>query len=200
MTQELKVTTINFKSLDQDIKDPIIAGAGDANGRTLRAIFTQEAASQFAPETKVYLSWHHQEKDIVGYNVFDQVSFDPPTWEIKWPKKMLFEGTVLCRIELVDHISVAPSNNFLVNVLSNPNEGTSFIESDDYSIFQQAIIEATTIAQQMTEQVKQQKLDLENLNINVNLALEKAQEALDKIDNMSNIPTPLQNIQFTKMI
>ena len=47
MPTELKAFTVNMKSMDQDIDDPIIAGAGDANGRTFRVIFTQEAAAQF---------------------------------------------------------------------------------------------------------------------------------------------------------
>jgi hypothetical protein len=56
MANELKATVINMKSLNQNILDPVIVGAGDANGRTLRVIFTQEAAAQMTPETKVYLS------------------------------------------------------------------------------------------------------------------------------------------------
>ena len=34
MSQELKAVTVNLKSLDQDIQDPIVAGGADANGRT----------------------------------------------------------------------------------------------------------------------------------------------------------------------
>lgn len=45
MPAELKDFVVNLKSLSQDIEDPIIQGGGDANGRTLRIIFTQEAAA-----------------------------------------------------------------------------------------------------------------------------------------------------------
>lgn len=83
MTNELKATIINMKSLNQNLPDPVIVGAGDANGRTLRIIFTQEAAAQMTDKTKVYLSWYHQDIDIKGYNVFTQVIDDdenfPPT-------------------------------------------------------------------------------------------------------------------------
>lgn len=83
MSDELKTTTINLKSLDQNIPDPVIVGAGDANGRTLRVIFTQQAAAQMTEFTKVYLSWHHQEVDIKGYNVFTKIESEdedfPPT-------------------------------------------------------------------------------------------------------------------------
>lgn len=42
MSQELKTVTVNLKSLDQDIKDPIVAGGADANGRTFRIILTKK--------------------------------------------------------------------------------------------------------------------------------------------------------------
>ena len=51
MSQELKTVTVNLKSLDQDIKDPIVAGGADANGRTFRIMFDQEAAAQITPES-----------------------------------------------------------------------------------------------------------------------------------------------------
>jgi hypothetical protein len=84
MAQELKATVVNMKHLSQDISDPIVNGGGDANGRTLRVIFTQEAAAQFTPNTKVYLSWMHQEKKIKGYNIFTEIKNEddedfPPT-------------------------------------------------------------------------------------------------------------------------
>jgi len=73
MAKELKATVVNLKSLEQDIQDPIVVGGGDANGRSLRVIFTQEAAAQFSPRTKIYLSWRHKEKDIKGYNIFKEI-------------------------------------------------------------------------------------------------------------------------------
>lgn len=83
--QDLRTFTVNMKSLDQNIEDPIVQGGGDANGRTFRIIFTQEAADQFTPETKVYLKWRHQQLNVRGYNVFTKVSeeencFNPPVW------------------------------------------------------------------------------------------------------------------------
>ena len=56
-----------MKSLSQHIDDPIVVGGGDADGRYLTIIFTQEAAARFAPNTKVYLSWRHIQKDVKGY-------------------------------------------------------------------------------------------------------------------------------------
>lgn len=84
MANELKATVINMKTLSQDITDPVVVGAGEAAGRALRIIFTQEAAARFTPSTKVYLSWYHQEKNIKGYNVFTEITDEededfPPT-------------------------------------------------------------------------------------------------------------------------
>lgn len=56
MSIELKATVVNMKSLSQNIEDPIVNGAADVKGRTLRVIFTQEAAAQITPRTKVYLA------------------------------------------------------------------------------------------------------------------------------------------------
>ncbi len=153
MSQELKTVTVNLKSLDQDIKDPIVAGGADANGRTFRIIFDQEAAAQITPETKVYLSWFHRQKKIKGYNVFTQTNDDPIIWEIKWPQAMLLEGDVLCCIELVDSVSIAQSTNFIVHVLSDPNDGSSFVVSDDFTLFQNAVIRLNCIGDQMKKQM-----------------------------------------------
>lgn len=73
MANELKATVVNMKNFSQDISDPIILGGGDADGRTLRVIFTQEAAAQFTKSSKLYLSWHHKETNIKGYNVFTEI-------------------------------------------------------------------------------------------------------------------------------
>lgn len=51
MPQELKTLTINLKSLDQDIPDPITVGGANANGRTFRILILtkQPAALDAAP-------------------------------------------------------------------------------------------------------------------------------------------------------
>lgn len=146
MGNELKATVINMKSLSQNIEDPIVVGAGDAAGRSLRIIFTQEAAAQFTPDTKVYLSWKHQEKNIVGYNIFTEIVNEetdnfPPTWEIFYPRSMLYAGNVVACIEIVDNISIAVSTNFTIHILEDPNDGSIFTASDDFTEFQNAIIQ-----------------------------------------------------------
>lgn len=170
MANELKATVINMKNLSQDITDPVVVGAGDAAGRALRIIFTQEAAAQFTPETKVYLSWWHQEKNIKGYNVFTEITDDededfPPTWEIHYPKSMLYEGNVLACIQIVDSVSIATSVNFTIHVLIDPNDGSNFIASDDYTEFQKAIIQLASVQDQAHQQLINQKLEFEDMQL-----------------------------------
>ena len=170
MANELKTTVINMKSLSQNISDPIIVGAGDAAGSKLRIIFTQEAAAQFTPNTKVYLSWLHQEKNIKGYNVFTEITDEenedfPPTWEITYPRAMLHEGNVLACIQIVDDISIASSVNFTIHVLIDPNAGETYTESDDYSDFQKMIIQINSLFSRMQKQTTDQKIEFEDMQL-----------------------------------
>lgn len=188
MSQELRAFTVNLKSMDQDIPDPIVAGAGDADGRTFRVIFDQEAAAQLTPETKIYLSWFHKQKKIKGYNVFTQTNDDPVIWEIKWPQTMLHEGDVLCCIEMVDSVSIVQSTTFLVHVLTDPNDGSNFVVSDDFSEFQNAVIQLNCIADQMKDQMLQQKLEFEDMTLQFGEIKEKADAAyLNSTEAMNRV-------------
>ncbi len=159
LNAELKTTVVNMKTLTQVIPNPtVVVGASDAQGSKLRVIFTQEAAAQFTENTKVYLCWYHQELDIRGYNVFTEIKdIDkknlPPTWEITYPKSMLYEGHVLANIQLVDDVSIAVSTNFIIHVLLDPNDGSDFVASDDYSAFQEAVINLTNLEGQVQDQL-----------------------------------------------
>lgn len=201
MSQELRAFTVNLKSMDQDIPDPIVAGAGDANGRTFRVIFDQEAEAQLTPETKIYLSWFHKQKKIKGYNVFTQVNGDPVIWEIKWPQTMLHEGDVLCCIEMVDSVSIVQSTTFLVHVLTDPNDGSGFVVSDDFSEFQNAVIQLNCIADQMKDQMLQQKLEFEDMTLQFGEIKEKADAAYlnstDAVNRVSALEEKVDNMTFT---
>lgn len=165
MAIQLKGTVINMKSLSQNIEDPIIIGAAEANGRYLNIIFTQEAAAQFSDSTKVYLSWWHVQKDIKGYNVFSEIPREddeenmltaeelPPTWQIYYPQEMLWEGDVLAHIELVDDISIAASTTFAIHVLADSWEhGKNWKTDDDLKELKKAL-----------NQIEQNTKDIEEL-------------------------------------
>ena len=215
MATELKATVINMKTLSQDIPDPIVVGAADVEGRSLRIIFTQEAAAQFTEGTKVYLSWWHQEKNIKGYNVFTEITNDeeenfPPTWEIHYPKSMLYDGHVLACIEIVDDVSIATSVNFIIHVLIDPNDGSDFIASSDYSEFQKAIIQLASVEDQARAQLDAQEAEFENMREIVissqdtaveakeiaENALEVANEALEATSDLENYVTKDQLANF----
>lgn len=186
MSQELKTFTVNLKSLDQDIRDPIVAGSADAYGRTFRIIFDQEAAAQCVADTKVYLSWRHMQLDIKGYNVFTKVQDDPIVWEIVYPQAMLHEGDVLCCIELVDSVSIASSTNFTVHVLSDPNDGSAFVVSDDFSAFQNAVIHLTSLGDKMKTQMEEQRKEFEEWTKSTGEIKKIATDAYNKATAVEN--------------
>lgn len=186
MSQELKTVTVNLKSLDQDIQDPIVAGGADANGRTFKIIFDQEAAAQCVADTKVYLSWRHVQLDIKGYNVFTKTHEDPIIWEIKWPQAMLHEGDVLCCVELVDSVSITSSTNFLVHVLSDPNDGSAFVVSDDFSAFQNAVINLASIGDKMEKQMEEQRKEFKEWTKETETIKKVAADAYDKAVSVEN--------------
>ena len=186
MSQELKTFTVNLKSLDQDIRDPIVAGSADAYGRTFRIISDQEAAAQCVADTKVYLSWRHVQLDIKGYNVFTKVQDDPIVWEIVYPQAMLHEGDVLCCIELVDSVSIASSTNFTVHVLSDPNDGSAFVVSDDFSAFQNAVIHLTSLGDKMKTQMEEQRKEFEEWTKSTEEIKKIATDAYNKATAVEN--------------
>lgn len=138
--QELKTYTINLKSFDQDIPDFIVGSAGDAYGRTLRVIMTQEALAQLTPYTELYLTWRHQESEICGLNLFKQNKDNPHIFEIKFNPEMCQQGTIVAALKLVDDISITQSQNFTIGMSADPNPGEDFDLTDEYSAFQQFLI------------------------------------------------------------
>lgn len=177
MSQELKSFVINLKSLDQEIESPVLVGAGDANGYSLKVMVSQQAACRLTPSTRLYLDWKHQNLGTKGYNVFSQTCADPAVFELNWPNAMLREGIVLCRLEMVDDVSISPSTNFSVHVLQNPNDGSDFIISNDYSDFQQAVIDLTTAKDEILDELDYQKKVSDNIANNATTAIKAAEDA-----------------------
>lgn len=200
MSVEFKNVTINMKSFDQEISDPIVAGGGDANGRTLRVVFAQEAEAQLTDKSKIYLSWKHQQEEIKGYNVFDCVSASNPViWEIKWPQKMLKEGDVTCCVELVDDVSIVQSQNFNVHVIADPNDGSEYINSDDFSLFQQAVIDMNSLLDTAAEKFEKQDKSIEAMKE----VLETVQKTVEEVEikfneitaKFSSLEEEIQNLK-----
>lgn len=191
--QDLRTFVVNMKSLNQDIEDPIIQGGGDANGMTFRIIFTQEAQDMFTPETKVYLKWKHLGLNVRGYNIFTHIQgdgsccFESPIWEIKWPRNMLHEGDVLCCVDIVDDISISPSNNFIVHVLADPDDGSKFVVSDDYTVFQNAVIDMNSAVEKAEQQLEEQKAEFDTMRTEFDTMKEDISQAAQKADEAYNM-------------
>lgn len=184
MAIELRTIVINMKTLTQDIEGPITVGEGDMRGSKIRIIFTQEAAAQFSNSTKVYLCWWHQERDIRGYNVFTEIKNEddpkfPPTWEITFPKSMLFEGHALACIQLVDKVSISTSTNFIIHILQDPSDDEDWTASDDYSIFKEAALSLVNLESEIQEQSEEQKNAFENMQSD----FEDMQDIFDQIQD-----------------
>ena len=177
MSQELKSFVINLKSLDQAIESPILAGAGDANGYSLKVVVSQQAACRLTASTKMYLDWKHQNIGVKGYNVFSQTCAEPAIFELNWPNAMLREGTVLCRLEMVDDVSISPSTNFSVHVLQSPNDGSDFVISNDYSDFQQAVVDLTTAKDEMLDELDYQKKVSDTIANNATATIKAVEDA-----------------------
>lgn len=176
---QLKTNVINLKSLDQAIKNPVIVGGGDANGRTLRIILTQEAEAMITSNHNVYLKWYHQDKKIRGYDLFKLVSYKPMTWEIKFPKNMLHEGVVLASIELVDDISIASSTNFHIEVLADPWGEQNFDETEDFSIFQDAVVKINSTQRKAQKQLEEQQRSFETMKWDLEAVRDTANASYD---------------------
>lgn len=185
MSAQLRTFTVNLKSLDQDISDPIIASAGDAYGRTFRILFDEEAEAQITDETLVYLSWKHQQTNVKGYNVFTKEADDGLIWSIRYPKAMLHKGDVLCCVELVDDISIVCSQNFMVHVLSDPNDGSEFVLSDDYSVFQEAVISMTTLTEKQQALLDESESAYDSWKEEADAGLQEIQERLSNLDDLA---------------
>lgn len=191
--QDLRTFVVNMKSLNQDIEDPIIQGGGDANGMTFRIIFTQEAQDMFTPDTKVYLKWKHLGLNVRGYNIFTHIQgdgsccFESPIWEIKWPRNMLHEGDVLCCVDIVDDISISPSNNFIVHVLADPDDGSKFVVSDDYTVFQNAVVDMNSAVGKAEQQLEEQKAEFDTMRTEFDTMKEDISQAAQKADEAYNM-------------
>lgn len=160
---QVKDIVFKIKSLQQKIRS-VTVGAGAANSPYIYVIFDKEAAAQFAQGTKVYLSWKNLESNVRGYNVLTQIAKKPNTWRLTLPQSLLTEGNVLARFELVDDTSIAPSQNFEITVLGNPLEGSDWIQSDDFSAFQESLVNMTKQVQETQQLLKETQQTVNDLN------------------------------------
>ena len=92
---------------------------------------------------------------------------------------MLYEGNVLACIQIVDEVSISTSVNFTIHVLIDPNDGSTFEASDDYSEFQKAVIRLASVEEQARKQMADQKIEFEDMQLAFMNVQEVAGEAKD---------------------
>ena len=191
MSSELNVFTINLQKLDQKIETLVVTGEGGVRGAKLRVVISQKAAERLTPSTRLYLNWSHEQTKVKGYSVFIKMQDSPAIFDLIYPPSMLVEGQVQCRLELVDDISISPGADFFIHVLQTPSDGSSFIESDDYSDFQSAVVEINSLSDSIKNELDYQQKRFGNFKLKTEEALEAAndaksiaREALDKANSV----------------
>ena len=78
---------------------------------------------------------------------------------------MLYEGNVLACIQIVDSVSIATSTNFTIHVLIDPNDGSKYTATDDFSEFQKAVINMTSLSEVIKQQMINQKIEFEDMQL-----------------------------------
>lgn len=58
---------------------------------------------------------------------------------------MLYAGNVVACIEIVDDISIAATTNFTIHVLEDPNDGSVFTATNDFTEFQNAVTQLSAL-------------------------------------------------------
>ena len=192
-----RFSIIDIKTLDQYIPDQVYTGEGEINGRVLTVIFENEASKQFSEDMEVYLSWKHRNiPNKYGYDVFTKVDDKPLTYQLYYSPSMLHKGVVLARIELVDKISVTPSRNFLINILSNPAMSDEELEeSTEFSILQKNIAETRKMLEEANDLAEETQDLVEDLHEDVNNKLNEVDSKLESMN--TEINNRFYNIETT---
>lgn len=100
---------------------------------------------------------------------------------------MLYEGNVLACIQIVDEVSISTSVNFTIHVLIDPNDGSGFEETDDFSEFQKAVINLATLEDQVRQQMQDQKNEFEDMQLAFEDVRQVADEAKDIAEEAKRI-------------
>ena len=100
---------------------------------------------------------------------------------------MLYEGNVLACIQIVDEVSISTSVNFTIHVLIDPNDGSGFEETDDFSEFQKAVISLATLEDQVKDQMQAQREEFEDMQLAFEDVRTVANEAKDLAEEAKQI-------------
>lgn len=124
----------------------LYANEGDANGRGIDLSLIDGKAQANTTGMAVYLAWGH-EKGGEGLTPFSAVDAAHGKWRVLYPTAMQRQGTVLARILLYlngNRAAISGSKNFRIFVDVDPVDGNAALSDNDFSVFQQAVVDLNT--------------------------------------------------------
>ena len=124
----------------------LYANEGDANGRGIDLSLFDGKEPANTTGMAVYLAWGH-EKGGEGLTPFSAVDAAHGRWRVLYPTSMQRQGTVLARIMVYlngNRDAISGSKNFRIFVDVDPVDGSAALSDNDFSVFQQAVIDLNT--------------------------------------------------------
>lgn len=124
----------------------LYANEGDANGRGIDLSLIDGKAPANTTGMAVYLAWGH-EKGGEGLTPFSAVDAAHGRWRVLYPTAMQRSGTVLARIMVYlngNRAAISGSKNFRIFVDVDPVDGSAALSDNDFSVFQQAVVDLNT--------------------------------------------------------
>lgn len=124
----------------------LYANEGDANGRGIDLSLIDGKAPANTTGMAVYLAWGH-EKGGEGLTPFSAVDAAHGRWRVLYPTAMQRQGTVLARIMIYlngNRAAISGSKNFRIFVDVDPVDGNTALSDNDFSVFQQAVVDLNT--------------------------------------------------------
>lgn len=122
------------------------ANEGDANGRGIDLSLFDGKEPANTTGMSVYLAWGH-EAGGEGLTPFSAVDAAHGRWRVLYPTAMQRSGTVLARIMVYlngNRAAISGSKNFRIFVDVDPVDGSAALSDNDFSVFQQAVIDLNT--------------------------------------------------------
>ena len=124
----------------------LYANEGDANGRGIDLSLVDGKTPANTTGMAVYLAWGH-ENGGEGLTPFSAVDAAHGQWRVLYPTAMQRSGTVLARIMVYlngNRAAISGSKNFRIFVDVDPVDGNTAISDNDFSVFQQAVVDLNT--------------------------------------------------------
>ena len=99
---------------------------------------------------------------------------------------MLHEGNVIACLEIVDDVSISVSKNFVIHIVQDPDDGSDFLDSNDYTVFQQAILQMNNLAADVENEFGQIKEEFNEMKDEFDEVKEAAFTAQDMVNDLSD--------------